>query len=116
VSVTFTTKADAGGGGGGGGGAFASKFAQTSAVLATVQPPDPWQPPPQPVKVEAFPACGMSATVVPDGEVIVHAPGHSMPGGVDVTRPLPLPTTLTVTRNVPDAGGGWSWLNRAVTV
>src|SRR5438270_89941 len=113
IRFTLTTKLC---GGGGGGGAADSKSTQTSPVDVIVHAPAPWQPPPQPANVEPVAACAVSMTGVPFCAVIEQVPGQSIPAGDEVTRPLPLPTLLTVTRKLPVGGGGWFAPNSAVTV
>src|SRR3954468_267101 len=72
-------------GGGGGGGGLASKSAQASPLLLSVQVPGPWQAPPQHAKVEPFAACAVSVTLLPPCAVIEQEPGQSMPAGAEVT-------------------------------
>src|ERR1041385_9256310 len=49
----------------------------------------------QPMKTDAF-ELSESVTLLPLAKVAEHVPGQSIPVGVDVTRPVPLPPTLTV--------------------
>ena len=95
---------------------MSSKSAQASAEVVSVQVPGPWQPPPQPAKVEPVAACAVSVTDAPDCAVIVQVPGQSMPAGLEVTRPVPLPVGMAVTRKLPGGGGGWFGAKSAVTV
>src|SRR3979411_2692897 len=81
-------------------GALLSKLACTSAVDASVQVPGPLQAPPQPEKLESWAGWAVSATDVPDCAVIEHAPGQSMPAGLEVTRPEPVPLRATVAWNL----------------
>src|SRR5258706_11700310 len=81
------------GGGGGGGGAAALNVPQTvtSELTVRVQPALPLQPPPHPVKDEPESACWFSAIAEPMVTVKLHALGQSIPDGLEVTRPEPLP-------------------------
>src|SRR6267143_5682419 len=81
-------------------GALFSKLACTSAVDASVQVPVPRQAPPHPEKLESWAGWAVSATAVPDCAVMEHAPGQSMPAGLEVTRPEPVPLRTTLTWNV----------------
>src|SRR3954466_11844365 len=66
--------------------------------------------------MEPFAACAVSVTDPPDCAVIVHEPGQSIPCGLEVTRPVPLPVGMAVTRKLPGGGGGWLGAKSAVTV
>ena len=56
----------------------------------------------------------MKASDEPDCTVVLQVPGQSMPAGLEVTRPEPLPVGETLTRTAPAVGGG-STENEAVT-
>jgi hypothetical protein len=60
------------------------------------------------------PASGVAVnvTVVPPGNCALQIGSHVMPGGFEVTEPVPVPTLLMVTVNV----GGGAVLKVAVTV
>jgi hypothetical protein len=65
--------------------------------MGMVQVPIPVQPPPlQPVKVEPVEALAVSVTAVL--KMARQVEGHSIPTGVLVTVPFPLPAELTVSR------------------
>jgi hypothetical protein len=66
--------------------------------------------------VEPLAATAVSVTDPPDCIVMVHEPGQSIPGGLEVTRPVPLPVGMAVTRKLPGGGGGWFGAKSAVTV
>src|SRR5205814_8314526 len=84
--------------GGGGGGAAELNVAHTvtSELTVTVQPALPLQPPPQPAKDEPGSACRLSAIAVPMVTVALQPLGQSIPAGLEVTRPEPLPISQTV--------------------
>src|SRR5258708_39292883 len=95
--------------GGGAGGALAAKFAETfrSELAVTPQPPLPEQVPPQPTKLELESGCALSETAVLVRTVMLQAvEGQSMPPGLEVTRPEPVPTQVTGPRAFSGGGGG----------
>src|ERR1044071_9561750 len=49
----------------------------------------------QPMKADVF-ELAESITMLPFAKLAEQVPGQSIPVGVDVTRPVPLPPTLTV--------------------
>ncbi len=57
----------------------------------------PEQAPPQPAKVEPGPGTALSSTGVPNGMAVSQTDPQSMPAGVEVTVPVPLPSFVTVT-------------------
>src|SRR5262245_56007726 len=77
--------------------------------MVTVQVPVPVHAPLQPVKVE--PAAGIAVNVtLPPGNPTRQAVGQLMPAGFDVTVPLPVPASVTVS-----VTGGTEPMNVAVT-
>jgi len=72
----------------------------------TTQAPAPLQPPPQPAKLEPGSGFSLSASDEPVCTVVLQVPGQSIPAGLEVTRPEPLPVGETLTRTVPGGGGG----------
>jgi hypothetical protein len=64
--------------------------------MVTVQGPAPLQAPLQPAKVEPAAGEGVSVTGVPAAKSAVQAAPQSIPGGLLVTVPLPVPALLTV--------------------
>ncbi len=76
-----------------------------SALTVTVQLPDPEQPPPlQPAKVEPAPVVAVIVTWLPEVKSAEHVEPQSIPAGVLVTVPEPLPGFATLTLKV--CGGG----------
>jgi hypothetical protein len=73
------------------------KFAvtETSAFMVTMHVPVPEQAPPQPVKFEVDIGATISVTEVPGAKLAEQEPPHSIPGGLLVTVPLPLPARFT---------------------
>ena len=70
-----------------------------SAVIATVQPCVPEQGAPHPVNAFAPETEALRVTEVPLGKLAWQTlvpPPHSIPAGLEVTVPIPLPTGLTV--------------------
>ena len=57
----------------------------------------PEQLPANPVNRERASAAADSVTPVPSGKLAAQAPGQSIPGGVEVTRPMPAPAGTTAT-------------------
>src|SRR5947209_10843205 len=106
-----------GGGGGGGGGELVSKSAQAVVSPAAViaHAPGPLHAPPQPAKLEPLRAAAASDTLVPACTVMLQLPGQSMPAGLDMTRPEPLPVNATLMRASFFAGGPGLVSNTAVT-
>ncbi|TMB14101.1 MAG: hypothetical protein E6J65_24010 [Deltaproteobacteria bacterium] len=90
-----------------GGGAFRSKFTQVvwSPFAVKLQPPPPLQAPPQPTNVELASGTTVSEMPVPAATDMVHTAGQSIPAGIEVTRPDPLPIGTTSMRAVPGGGG-----------
>src|SRR4051812_6479468 len=78
-----------------------SNCATRALPPATLQSAVPEHVPLQPVNAEPAAACACS-TIVLVG-CAVHVPGQSMPAGVEMTLPEPVPVSCTVTRN--DGGG-----------
>ena len=56
----------------------------------------PLQAPDQPVKVDLFAGVAVSVTSVPAAKECEQVAPQSMPGGLDITRPLPLPIFVTL--------------------
>src|SRR4051812_8883651 len=75
-----------------------AKFAVTvvAASTVTVHASLPPHAPVQPANVEPLSAVAVSVTIVPDGNCSLHVAPQSMPAGVDVTVPVPLPPSTTV--------------------
>ena len=68
-----------------------------TAVMLTRHAPVPEQPLPlQPANIESPPAVAVSATLVPDRKLALHAGPQSIPEGLLLTVPLPVPILLTV--------------------
>jgi hypothetical protein len=70
-----------------------------SAVIETVQVLVPVQPPPdQPANADpsATVAAAVKTTLPPPANSSEHVVPHAMPGGTDVTVPVPVPALLTV--------------------
>lgn len=67
-----------------------------AAVTKTVQAPVPEHAPPQPPKVDPLEAAAVSVTWVPWSYEAEQVAPQSMPAGVEVTAPAPLPVLLTV--------------------
>jgi hypothetical protein len=65
-------------------------------LRVTVQPPLPLHAPLQAEKDEPAAAVAVRVTGVPAEKAWEHWPGQSIPAGVDVTVPLPLPAIETV--------------------
>src|SRR5690348_6293886 len=63
----------------------------------------PLQAPPQPMNLEDASGCAVSVSAVPTGKAMLHEPGQSIPAGMEVTRPEPVPLKLTVMTAI--AGG-----------
>lgn len=77
-----------------------------SALTVTVQLPDPEQPPPlQPAKVEPELAAAVKVTCVPEVKSAEHVAPQSIPAGLLVTVPEPLPGFETLTLKVCGGGG-----------
>ncbi len=82
------------------------------------------QAPLQPVKVEPGLAAAVSATIPPPGYAAVHVPPQSIPAGVLVTVPRPVPVLSTSstlpTVKLPNMESGctshWKWYEPCVTV
>jgi hypothetical protein len=70
----------------------------------TTQPPLPLHPPPQPMNSEFASGAMYRVTPSSPSNVIAHVPGQSMPAGVEVTRPAPLPTNSTSIRDLSTGG------------
>src|SRR4051812_34166017 len=81
-----------------------SKLACTSAESVSVHVPVPRQAAPHPEKVASAAGVAVSAMEVPVAAVIAQVPGQSIPEGFDITRPVPLPDGVTLTRKVPNDG------------
>lgn len=75
------------------------KVAPTAvAVIAgTTHAPLPVQAPLQPVKVEPGVAIGVNVTMVPRAKFAEHVAPQLMPAGDEVTKPLPVPSSMTDT-------------------
>src|SRR3989454_4111268 len=86
-----------------GGGMLRSRFTHVvwSPFAVKLQPPPPLHAPPQPTNVELASGTTVSEMRVPAATVIVHTAGQSIPAGVEVTRPDPLPIGTTSMRAVP---------------
>jgi len=68
-----------------------------AAVMLTTHVPVPEQPLPlQPANVESPPAAAASVTLVPERKLALHAWPQSIPEGLLLTVPLPVPILLTV--------------------
>src|SRR5262249_61763131 len=67
----------------------------TSAPRVTLRAAVPEQAPPQPVKVELAPALAVSDTLVPCANDAEHVEPQSIPAGLLVTVPDPVPTFVT---------------------
>jgi hypothetical protein len=65
--------------------------------VVTMQVPVPVHAPLQPVNVESAAAVAVSVTIVPGANIWLHVVPQSMPAGLDVTEPLPLPSLVTTT-------------------
>src|SRR5438067_2306803 len=65
------------------------------ALVAVKPQVNPWHPTPYPSNREPVLASLVRVTAVPGATVIAQEPGQSMPGGEEVTRPDPAPTTTT---------------------
>ncbi|MEO7158681.1 MAG: hypothetical protein ABI039_14020 [Vicinamibacterales bacterium] len=90
---------------------FAVNVAVTvvAALIVTVQPPVPLQPPPdQPTKAEPEAADAVSVTNAPELKFAPQVDPQSMPAGEDVTVPAPAPVLLTVSAKV---AGFTTWLS-----
>ncbi len=65
-------------------------------VIVTVQGPVPLHPsPPQRVKVEPVAAMAVRVTLALESKAALQVAPQSMPGGVEVTEPLPVPALVT---------------------
>ena len=60
----------------------------------------PEQVPSNPANFESASAAADRVTAVSTGKIVPQVPGQSMPAGLEVTRPTPLPAVTTVTLNV----------------
>jgi hypothetical protein len=67
-----------------------------AASIVTVQLPVPAQAPLQPVKVEPVDELGVRVTLVPEVKLVLHVLPQSIPTGLLVTVPDPVPPGLTV--------------------
>lgn len=68
-----------------------------AALMVTVQPPAPLQPPPdQPVKAEPVVAAAVSVIAEPEVTLVEHVAPQLIPAGDDVTVPVPVPALTTV--------------------
>src|SRR3954470_10359390 len=95
-------------GGSGGGGPMGSKSAVAAACDLEIVPlPCPAQPPLHPENIDPAAGWAVNVTGEPTTVAISHVPGQSMPFGVEVTRPAPVPVRLTERRSSP--GGNWFW-------
>ena len=74
-----------------------TKVAVTVALALSLHVPVPVHPPDHPVKVEPPSGVAVNTTAVPLGKLAVQLPGQSIPDGVLVTVPPPLPALFTVT-------------------
>ena len=77
---------------------FKAKVAVTVLVslMVTAQAPVPLQAPPQPTKVELGEGSAVRVTTVPGEYVSLQSVPHSIPGGVLVMDPVPVPVLDTV--------------------
>ena len=81
-----------------GAGAGRLKVAVTVVVVDTAQLPVPLHPPLlHPVNTDPAPGVAVNVTVVPPGNRWLQSPPQSMPPGVEVTVPVPVPFLLTIT-------------------
>src|SRR5438270_213678 len=92
----------------GGGKASKPAVAFWSPSIATVQPEAPLHAPLQPEKREPAAGDWASITEVPESKSATQVAGQSTPGGVEVTRPEPVPaiTTERWKRGFGGGGGG----------
>jgi hypothetical protein len=67
-----------------------------AAFIVSVQAAVPEQSPDQPENLEPRPGLALSVTEVPGPNVAEHTVPQSIPAGVDVTLPVPLPAFVTV--------------------
>src|SRR6185503_13290990 len=74
-------------------------------LIVTTHAPLPVQSPLHCVKDEPLPTVGVSVTGVPLLNSAEHVGGHSMPGGLLDTEPVPLPVRATVRLNETGATG-----------
>jgi hypothetical protein len=90
----------------GGGGALALKVAVTAVlpVKVTLQEPVPVQVPDQPANVELLFGAAVSVTMVPLVTLVLHVAPQSIPAGLLVTVPAPVPALWTVSWT--ELGGG----------
>jgi hypothetical protein len=72
----------------------------------------PVQAPLQPVKVEPALGVALKLTVLPEAKLALHVAPQSIPAGVEVTVPLPMPVLPTVRGYVVEVG----LVNVAVTL
>src|SRR5260221_307988 len=65
---------------------------EAAALMVTVQPPEPLQPPPDhPANKDPEVAAAESITTVPELKLATHVDPQEMPAGDDVTLPAPVP-------------------------
>src|SRR6185369_13959321 len=95
---------ETGSGGGGGGTAL-------RPPIVTWQAPEPEHAALHPVKTDPGAAEAVRVTIVPVGKLALQVGPQSMPGGEDMTVPLPVPAFVTVRVCVPPP----VWLKVAVT-
>ena len=74
----------------------------TVALIVTLQGPVPEQAPLQPAKVEPEAGEAVSVTVAPGSNTVEHTLGQSIPEGLVVTVPVPLPDSATVSAKLVD--------------
>src|SRR5258707_4449456 len=75
---------------------------EVAALMVTVQPPVPLQPPPDhPAKKDPEVAAAESITTVPELKLATHVDPQEMLPGDDVTVPAPVPFLPTVSAKVP---------------
>ena len=70
---------------------------ETSLVNVTLQVPVPVQAPDQPANVEPAFGAAVSVTMVPLVKLALHVAPQSIPAGLLVTVPAPVPALWTVT-------------------
>src|SRR5205809_863058 len=69
-------------------------------IMLTVQVPVPLHPSPlQPAKLEPLAALAVSVTLVPTSKAALQVLPQSIPTGLLVTVPLPVPASVTVSAN-----------------